>query len=189
MSKERCAACRYWEEDAENGYGVAFGQCRRYPPNHNPGRTSDYGAEERAKLGPSANFECPFTSEGDWCGEFKTRDEGSRRPWNITISSASPGVQVMASHPMEVAMQTSVMDLGLTMRAANCLRAHNIYTVGEIYAYGQILKIPNMGPKLAAEISEALVRKGWEPVYEDPRVLRAKARERIARERLAGGAA
>lgn len=58
-----------------------------------------------------------------------------------------------------------VTALGLSTRATNCLRAHEINTVGEIYAHGRLLNIPNLGLAAAMEISDALVAKGLPATY------------------------
>lgn len=60
---------------------------------------------------------------------------------------------------------TPVQELGLGVRALNCLLAERVYTVGNIYEIrGGILRLSNMGRTSAAEVSAALVARGWPPV-------------------------
>ncbi len=53
-------------------------------------------------------------------------------------------------------------DLELTVRAANCLKAENIYYVGDLVQRTEVelLKTPNLGKKSLTEIKEVLARHG-----------------------------
>lgn len=55
-----------------------------------------------------------------------------------------------------------VDDLELTVRAANCLKAENIYYIGDLVARTEndLLKTPNLGKKSLVEIKTVLASKG-----------------------------
>jgi DNA-directed RNA polymerase subunit alpha len=68
-----------------------------------------------------------------------------------------------------------VDDLELTVRSANCLKAENIYYIGDLIqrSENELLKTPNLGRKSLNEIKEVLASKGlalgmklenWPPV-------------------------
>lgn len=56
----------------------------------------------------------------------------------------------------------SVDDLDLTVRSANCLKAQNIYYIGDLIQKSEVelLKSPNLGKKSLTEIKEVLENKG-----------------------------
>lgn len=56
----------------------------------------------------------------------------------------------------------SVDDLELTARAANCLKAENIYYIGDLVQRSEndLLKTPNLGRKSLLEIKSVLAQKG-----------------------------
>lgn len=69
----------------------------------------------------------------------------------------------------------SIDDLELTVRSANCLKAENIYYIGDLVQRdeGDLLKTPNLGKKSLNEIKEVLAQRGlslgmkienWPPV-------------------------
>ena len=55
-----------------------------------------------------------------------------------------------------------VDDLELTVRAANCLKAENIYYIGDLVQRSEsdLLKTPNLGKKSLLEIKSVLVQRG-----------------------------
>ena len=55
-----------------------------------------------------------------------------------------------------------VDDLELTVRSANCLKAENIYYIGDLIqrTETELLKTPNLGRKSLNEIKEVLASKG-----------------------------
>jgi DNA-directed RNA polymerase subunit alpha len=68
-----------------------------------------------------------------------------------------------------------VDDLELTVRAANCLKAENIYYIGDLVQRSEndLLKTPNLGKKSLMEIKSVLAQRGlslgmaikrWPPV-------------------------
>lgn len=57
-----------------------------------------------------------------------------------------------------------VDDLELTVRSANCLKAENIYYIGDLVQRSEteLLKTPNLGKKSLTEIKDVLASKGLE---------------------------
>ena len=55
-----------------------------------------------------------------------------------------------------------VDDLELTVRSANCLKAENIYYIGDLIqrTENELLKTPNLGRKSLNEIKEVLAARG-----------------------------
>jgi DNA-directed RNA polymerase subunit alpha len=73
-----------------------------------------------------------------------------------------------------------VDELELTVRSANCLKAENIYYIGDLIqrSENELLKTPNLGRKSLNEIKEVLASRGltlgmklenWPPVGLDKR--------------------
>ena len=56
----------------------------------------------------------------------------------------------------------SVDDLELTVRSANCLKAENIYFIGDLIQRTEVelLKTPNLGKKSLTEIKDVLANRG-----------------------------
>lgn len=74
---------------------------------------------------------------------------------------------VGAAEPMptgrfDPALLRSVDDLGLSVRSSNCLRAENVYLVGDLIQLTDIdlLKTPNLGRRSLNEIKEVLAQRG-----------------------------
>ena len=76
---------------------------------------------------------------------------------------------------MTVSLLRPVDDLELTVRSANCLKAENIYYIGDLIqrTETELLKTPNLGRKSLNEIKEVLASRGltlgmklenWPPV-------------------------
>ena len=70
------------------------------------------------------------------------------------IESSSPQVDPILLQPVD--------DLELTVRSANCLKAENIYYIGDLIqrTENELLKTPNLGRKSLNEIKEVLASKG-----------------------------
>jgi len=80
-----------------------------------------------------------------------------------------------------------VDDLELTVRSANCLKAENVYYIGDLVQRTEVelLKTPNLGKKSLTEIKDVLASKGlslgmrlenWPPasLKDDERVLKKR---------------
>jgi DNA-directed RNA polymerase subunit alpha len=68
------------------------------------------------------------------------------------------------SKPIQVdpVLLRPVDDLELTVRSANCLKAENIYYIGDLIqrTENELLKTPNLGRKSLNEIKEVLAARG-----------------------------
>jgi DNA-directed RNA polymerase subunit alpha len=72
----------------------------------------------------------------------------------LTEEAKSPQVDPILLQPVD--------DLELTVRSANCLKAENIYYIGDLIqrTENELLKTPNLGRKSLNEIKEVLASKG-----------------------------
>ena len=91
--------------------------------------------------------------------------EGMAEP--LAASRGGPSVDPILLRPVD--------DLELTVRSANCLKAENIYYIGDLIqrTENELLKTPNLGRKSLNEIKEVLAARGltlgmklenWPPV-------------------------
>ncbi len=80
-------------------------------------------------------------------GDFSQRDRGASKP-------ATAGIDPVLLRPID--------DLELTVRSANCLKAENIYYIGDLIQRTEVelLKTPNLGKKSLTEIKEVLAQRG-----------------------------
>lgn len=64
--------------------------------------------------------------------------------------------------PLDPILLRPVDDLELTVRSANCLKAENIYYIGDLIqrTENELLKTPNLGRKSLNEIKEVLAAHG-----------------------------
>ena len=65
---------------------------------------------------------------------------------------------------IEPALLKPVDDLELTVRSANCLKAENIYYIGDLVQHTEheLLKTPNLGKKSLTEIKDVLAQRNLE---------------------------
>lgn len=70
------------------------------------------------------------------------------------IESSGPEIDPILLRPVD--------DLELTVRSANCLKAENIYYIGDLVQRTEVelLKTPNLGKKSLTEIKDVLASKG-----------------------------
>ena len=70
------------------------------------------------------------------------------------VESAQPQVDPILLQPVD--------DLELTVRSANCLKAENIYYIGDLIqrTENELLKTPNLGKKSLTEIKDVLAQHG-----------------------------
>ena len=80
-------------------------------------------------------------------GDFTQRERGGAKP-------TASGVDPVLLRPID--------DLELTVRSANCLKAENIYYIGDLIQRTEVelLKTPNLGKKSLTEIKEVLAQRG-----------------------------
>jgi DNA-directed RNA polymerase subunit alpha len=80
-------------------------------------------------------------------GDFSHRDRSAAKP-------VAAGVDPVLLRPID--------DLELTVRSANCLKAENIYYIGDLVQKTEVelLKTPNLGKKSLTEIKDVLASRG-----------------------------
>jgi DNA-directed RNA polymerase subunit alpha len=68
----------------------------------------------------------------------------------------------MVDEGVDPVLLRSVDDLELTVRSANCLKAENIYFIGDLIQCTEVelLKTPNLGKKSLTEIKDVLANRG-----------------------------
>ncbi|MFA7439242.1 DNA-directed RNA polymerase subunit alpha [Castellaniella sp.] len=90
-------------------------------------------------------------------------------------AAGAGGLADSISAPIDPVLLRPVDDLELTVRSANCLKAENIYYIGDLIqrTENELLKTPNLGRKSLNEIKEVLATRGltlgmklenWPPV-------------------------
>jgi DNA-directed RNA polymerase subunit alpha len=78
------------------------------------------------------------------------------------LESALTEVEVKQVPQVDPVLLRPVDDLELTVRSANCLKAENIYYIGDLIqrSENELLKAPNLGRKSLNEIKDVLASKG-----------------------------
>jgi len=78
------------------------------------------------------------------------------------LKSSEEEVVIEKAPPVDPILLRPVDDLELTVRSANCLKAENIYYIGDLIqrTETELLKTPNLGRKSLNEIKEILASKG-----------------------------
>ncbi|MCS6945591.1 MAG: DNA-directed RNA polymerase subunit alpha [Sutterellaceae bacterium] len=77
-------------------------------------------------------------------------------------STAEATVAARAAPQIDPILLRPIDDLELTVRSANCLKAENIYYIGDLIqrTENELLKTPNLGRKSLNEIKEVLAARG-----------------------------
>ena len=84
----------------------------------------------------------------------------------LSVFAALEGTSVSAEMPKSSSVDPLLLrpvdDLELTVRSANCLKAENIYYIGDLIqrSENELLKTPNLGRKSLNEIKEVLASRG-----------------------------
>jgi DNA-directed RNA polymerase subunit alpha len=82
----------------------------------------------------------------------------------VFVDLESEGEPAMIEHEDEIdpILVRPVDDLELTVRSANCLKAENIYYIGDLIQRTEVelLKTPNLGKKSLTEIKDVLASRG-----------------------------
>jgi len=78
------------------------------------------------------------------------------------LEGTKQGVNPPKSPDIDPILLRPVDDLELTVRSANCLKAENIYYIGDLIqrTENELLKTPNLGRKSLNEIKEVLASRG-----------------------------
>ena len=80
----------------------------------------------------------------------------------VELRHEEPKLSEQKSDSIDPILLRPVDDLELTVRAANCLKAENIYYIGDLVARSEadLLKTPNLGKKSLMEIKNVLASRG-----------------------------
>ena len=78
------------------------------------------------------------------------------------LEGTAPTAEPSRPAPVDPVLVRPVDDLELTVRSANCLKAENIYYIGDLIqrTENELLKTPNLGRKSLNEIKEVLAARG-----------------------------
>jgi len=78
------------------------------------------------------------------------------------LEGTAPAIEEKRSPQVDPILLRPVDDLELTVRSANCLKAENIYYIGDLIqrTETELLKTPNLGRKSLNEIKEVLASRG-----------------------------
>jgi DNA-directed RNA polymerase subunit alpha len=81
---------------------------------------------------------------------------------DLSDAQAPPPEQEKKEPPIDPILLRPVDDLELTVRSANCLKAENIYLIGDLIQRTEVelLKTPNLGKKSLTEIKDVLATRG-----------------------------
>lgn len=93
----------------------------------------------------------------------------------VNLEESTVQSQVEEEPEIDPPLLKPVDDLELTVRSANCLKAENIYYIGDLVQHteSQLLRTPNLGKKSLTEIKDVLAERGlvlgtvlenWPPV-------------------------
>ena len=90
----------------------------------------------------------------------------AREP-GLDLAACLPDLQTLIDAPKSSAVFDPILlrpvdELELTVRSANCLKAENIYYIGDLIqrTETELLKTPNLGRKSLNEIKEVLASRG-----------------------------
>jgi len=84
----------------------------------------------------------------------------------VDLDQAAPAEAGLEDRPKEPAFDPMLVrpvdELELTVRSANCLKAENIYLIGDLIQRTEVelLKTPNLGKKSLTEITDVLATRG-----------------------------
>jgi DNA-directed RNA polymerase subunit alpha len=84
----------------------------------------------------------------------------------VDLDQAAPSEGGVEERPKEPAFDPMLVrpvdELELTVRSANCLKAENIYLIGDLIQRTEVelLKTPNLGKKSLTEIKDVLATRG-----------------------------
>src|SRR5207245_2437193 len=78
------------------------------------------------------------------------------------LEGTAPAIEEKKAPQVDPLLLRSVDDLELTVRSANCLKAENIFYIGDLIQRTEfeLLKTPNLGKKSLTEIKDVLAQHG-----------------------------
>ena len=78
------------------------------------------------------------------------------------LEGAEPTLEAARAPQIDPVLMRPVDDLELTVRSANCLKAENIFYIGDLIqrTENELIKTPNLGRKSLNEIKEVLASRG-----------------------------
>ncbi len=79
----------------------------------------------------------------------------------VNLEDSMVQSQIVEEPEIDPPLLKPVDDLELTVRSANCLKAENIYYIGDLVQYTEteLLKTPNLGKKSLTEIKDVLAQR------------------------------
>jgi DNA-directed RNA polymerase subunit alpha len=80
----------------------------------------------------------------------------------VDLQGQDDGLTAQAENQVDPILLRPVDELELTVRSANCLKAENIYLIGDLIQRTEVelLKTPNLGKKSLTEIKDVLATRG-----------------------------
>ena len=80
----------------------------------------------------------------------------------VLLETTDRAAADMEDEGIDPLLLRAVDDLELTVRSANCLKAENIYFIGDLIQRTEVelLKTPNLGKKSLTEIKDVLANRG-----------------------------
>ncbi len=108
--------------------------------------------ETNGTLDPEEAIRRAATILQDQLSAFVTLDDTSES--EVSQESEKPAIDPILLRPVD--------DLELTVRSANCLKAENIFLIGDLIQRTEVelLKTPNLGKKSLTEIKDVLATRG-----------------------------
>ncbi len=80
----------------------------------------------------------------------------------VDLQAPDASVSLPSGGGLDPVLKKPIDDLELTVRSLNCLKAENIYRIGDLILRTEVelLKTPNLGKKSLTEIKDVLARRG-----------------------------
>jgi DNA-directed RNA polymerase subunit alpha len=102
------------------------------------------------------------------------------RSWKV-LSSRFDAPAQRAWQQFDPILLRPVDELELTVRSANCLKAENIYYIGDLIqrTENELLKTPNLGRKSLNEIKEVLASRGLDAGHEARKLAARRPRQAL----------
>jgi DNA-directed RNA polymerase subunit alpha len=110
--------------------------------------------ETNGTIDPKEAIQCSAGILRDQLGSFVDLEQ--------SVGGEAPVEPVPEEPPFDPILVRPVDELELTVRSANCLKAENIYLIGDLIQRTEVelLKTPNLGKKSLTEIKDVLATRG-----------------------------